>query len=179
MGKGYTAAGAKATKQRKAARQTFTASEDGGVTYSNADHLSGAGVYRASKLDRIGIIRRGVPAVAVEKIVREMDISKERLYAVLHFPRATVDRKIREKATLSPEQSERILGLKYLVGQVEAMVQESGNPEGFNADHWLAGWLEEPLPALGGARPSEFMDTVEGQALVSQLLAQSQSGAYA
>ena len=35
------------------------------------------------------------------------------------------------------------------------------------------------MPALGGERPVELMDTMEGQTLVSNLLAQMQSGAYA
>ena len=59
------------------------------------------------------------------------------------------------------------------------MVEESGDPQGFDAAAWLSTWIEEPLPALGGARPVDIMDTMEGQALVSTLLAQIQSGAYA
>ena len=59
------------------------------------------------------------------------------------------------------------------------MVAQSGDPAGFDPDRWVGEWLERPLPALGGAAPGEFMDTMEGQYLVSRLLAQSQSGAYA
>jgi hypothetical protein len=36
----------------------------------------------------------------------------------------------------------------------------------------------EPLPAFGGVRPANFMDTVEGQAVISLTLAKMQSGAY-
>ena len=72
-----------------------------------------------------------------------------------------------------------MLGLAKLVGQLEAMVEESGDPEGFDALGWLSDWLREPLPALGGNRPIGFLDTMEGQAVVSQALAQMQSGAYA
>ncbi|SOE63487.1 Protein of unknown function [Burkholderia sp. D7] len=66
-----------------------------------------------------------------------------------------------------------------LVRQVEKMVAESGNPEGFDAAQWLAAWMERSVPALGGRRPAEYMDTVEGRALISRLLAMMQSGAYA
>jgi uncharacterized protein (DUF2384 family) len=66
-----------------------------------------------------------------------------------------------------------------LVGQLEAMVQDSGDPNGFDPTAWMARWLNDPLPALGGTRPIELMDTMEGQALVSTVLAQLQSGAYA
>jgi uncharacterized protein (DUF2384 family) len=94
------------------------------------------------------------------------------------LPRATVVRKIKNGETLSPEQSERVIGLERLIGQVAVMVAESGDPAGFDAEQWVGEWLECPLPALGGAKPAEFMDTMEGQELVSKLLAQSQSGAY-
>jgi Protein of unknown function (DUF2384) len=66
-----------------------------------------------------------------------------------------------------------------LVHQVEKIVAESGNPEGFDAGQWLAAWMERSVPALGGKRPAEYMDTAEGRALISQLLAMTQSGAYA
>ena len=65
-----------------------------------------------------------------------------------------------------------------LVGQVEAMVKGVDEADGFDARAWTARWLSEPLPALGGARPLDFMDTMEGQALVSDTLARVQSGAY-
>jgi uncharacterized protein (DUF2384 family) len=78
----------------------------------------------------------------------------------------------------SPEESEQVIGFAKLVHQVEAMIQDSGDPSNFNARAWLARWLVEPLPAFGGARPIELMDTVEGQDLVSAALAKIQSGAY-
>ena len=59
------------------------------------------------------------------------------------------------------------------------MVAESGEPAGFDAGAWLARWLTEPLPSLGGTRPADLLDTMEGQGLVSTALAQLQSGAYA
>ncbi|MYM95718.1 MbcA/ParS/Xre antitoxin family protein [Duganella vulcania] len=55
----------------------------------------------------------------------------------------------------------------------------SGDPTGFDAEHWLAGWLAKPLPALGGATPASYLDTFEGQKLVAELLSMMQSGAYA
>ena len=125
------------------------------------------------------MIRTRLPAAVVPGLVRQMDISKERLYTVLRFPRATVDRKIRVKGALSTDQSERLLGLARLIGQVEEMVAQSGTAEGFDASRWVGEWLERPLPALGGAKPAEYMDTMEGQELISRLLAQAQSGAYA
>jgi putative toxin-antitoxin system antitoxin component (TIGR02293 family) len=81
--------------------------------------------------------------------------------------------------TLSPGESERIIGLARMIGQLEALIEESGNPEGFDAAAWMSCWLNDPLPALGGMRPIDLMDTEEGRALVSATLAKLRSGAYA
>ncbi len=79
---------------------------------------------------------------------------------------------------ITAEQGLRELGIARLVAQVQAIVEESGNPEGFDAAGWIAGWLERPLPALGGHKPAEFMDTAEGQAMVANMLERAWSGAY-
>lgn len=58
-------------------------------------------------------------------------------------------------------------------------MSESGAPDGFNASDWFAGWVTSPLPALGGERPIEYLDTCDGRAMISHLLDQMQSCAYA
>jgi uncharacterized protein (DUF2384 family) len=65
-----------------------------------------------------------------------------------------------------------------LVSLVQRMVEESGDPTGFDADAWLRRWPNEPLPALGSRRPAELMDTVEGRNVLFNLLATAQCGAY-
>lgn len=135
--------------------------------------------YQATSLERIHQIRDGVPARVLVQTGEDMGVTKEKMVTLLSFSRATVNRRIQSQETLPAEYSERIIGLQKLVGQVEVMVAESGDPAGFNAAHWVAAWLERPMPALNNARPADFMDTMEGQALVSSLLAKMQSGAYA
>lgn len=98
---------------------------------------------------------------------------------VLGLPRATVDRKARDNKPLSIEHGERVLGFAKLVGQVQVMVEESGDATRFDAATWLAEWLERPQPALAGRCAADYLDTSEGQQLVSNLLARMQSGAYA
>lgn len=140
-----------------------------------------AQVFTAEPMERILWIKQGLPAREVEGVARRMGISKERLMGTLGLARATIDRKVREHKPLSPDESSRLLGIAHLVGQVQAMVEESGQPddEGFDAAQWTAAWLDRPLPALDGHRPAELMDTAEGQALVANLLARAHSGAYA
>ena len=136
-------------------------------------------VYRAEPLARVQAVKEGLPATFLDRLSFNMGMPTERLLRDLGIAPATVSRKARESKPLSSEDSERALGMARLVGQVEAMVQESGDPEGFNAAEWTARWLEEPAPALDGRKPADLMDTAEGQAIVSNLLSRMQSGAYA
>ena len=72
---------------------------------------------------------------------------------------------------------ERAIG--RLAKRVQAMVEESGNPEGFGALRWTEAFLLRPIPALGGKTPNEFMETEEGQALIENSISRMQSGGYA
>jgi putative toxin-antitoxin system antitoxin component (TIGR02293 family) len=138
-----------------------------------------ADVYGLGPAERIALVKRGIPAGDVFKIAKTIGRPKERLMKVLGLPRATVDRKARAHQPLSIEHGERLIGFSKLVGQVQVMVEQSGDPTGFDAAKWLGEWFERPLPALGGKCPAEYMDTSEGQQLVSSLIAKMQSGAYA
>ncbi|KQU86320.1 hypothetical protein ASC78_26305 [Variovorax sp. Root318D1] len=107
-----------------------------------------------------------------------MQMPKEKLIGTLGLARATIQRKSSQQTALSSEESSRVMGVSKLIGQAQAMVEESGAPEDFDAATWVAQWLDQPLPALNGRRPGDLMDTAEGQAMVSQLLGRLQSGAY-
>ena len=135
-------------------------------------------IFDLDAMHRVQAIKQGLPATLPGDMALRMGISKERLYLTLGLPRATVERKARESKPLSPDESSRVLGIGHLVGQVQRMVEESGQPKGFDAAAWVARWLEKPVPALGGMKPAELMDTAEGQGIVSNLLSRTQSGAY-
>jgi uncharacterized protein (DUF2384 family) len=72
-----------------------------------------------------------------------------------------------------------MIGIMDLVGQVEKMVTESGDKEAFDAAKWTAQWLDESNSAPGGRTPGDLLDSAEGRTIVSRLVAQMQSGAYA
>ena len=135
--------------------------------------------YDASNVDRIGIVKAGLPARLLTALADDMHVTRERLYRWLGIARATANRKVKADDVLSQDESERALGIARLVGLVEKIVAESGEPAGFDAAQWTAAWLEESNNALGGKTPGDFMDTADGRALVAGLVAQMQSGAYA
>ncbi len=125
------------------------------------------------------MIKACLSAVEAKAWLETATLGRNETLKALDLPIATFNRKVKEKGRLSPAESERVLGFARLVGQLQIIVRDAGGPADFDAKAWLGRWLSEPLPALGHARPMDFMDTMEGQKLVSQSLAQIGSGAYA
>jgi putative toxin-antitoxin system antitoxin component (TIGR02293 family) len=136
-------------------------------------------LFRAGVVDRVKIVKDGVPALYVNVLTACMGMPKDKFYRTIGLMRPTVDRKVRASKRLNQDESERVMGIARLIGLTQSLVQDSAGPEEFDAAKWVAAWLDRPLPALGGKRPGEFMDTADGRTLVADLLAQQQSGAYA
>ncbi len=65
-----------------------------------------------------------------------------------------------------------------LAAVVQRIVDESGDPAGFDPLAWTLHWVRAPVPALGGAKPLEWMKSAEGRALVESVVLRMQSGAY-
>lgn len=127
---------------------------------------------------RIDAIRKGFPAHSVTQLARRLGKSKTYVINMLGLSCSSISRKERGGLTLSSNETERLLGLESLIATVQTLVEESGDPVGFNASRWVSDWLTRPLSALGGETPGSYMDTYEGQKLITDLIATSQSGAY-
>jgi putative toxin-antitoxin system antitoxin component (TIGR02293 family) len=136
-------------------------------------------LYTAPVLTQVAWVKSGVGARDAKIILGQLRVPQGEALTALLIPVATMNRKAKTNAPLSPAEGERVLGLARMLGQLQAMVRESGNPEGFDASAWLSKWMSAPVPALAGARPLDLMGTMTGQALVSQVLSQMRSGAYA
>lgn len=168
---GATSGGATGKRRHKDATRPSKSAE-----LSLFDFMS---VYNAAPMDRINWMKKGLGADYIAAFAEQLRTSKDQLMKTLDLPRATIDRKAKANQNLSTEQAERVIGLSKLIGQVQTMVEQSGDPSGFNAAQWVGQWLERANPALGGQRPAELMDTVAGQEVVGGVLAKMQSGAYA
>lgn len=138
-----------------------------------------ASLYAVDAIDRVELVKEGVPADLLVLIAEDMAIPRDKLLATVGVARATANRKLRGHQVLGQDEGERVLGIARLIGQADAIVRESGDPAGFDAAKWVAAWLDRPQAALGGRRPAELMDTADGRSIVSDLLARMQSGAYA
>lgn len=159
------------------------------MSNSALDRMTGAGkvampldylkVYRAEPTERIQIVKKGIGAWVAKSLVADLAFEQGSFFIALNLSTATVNRKVARKESLAADEGERVVGVAKLVGQLQAIVEESGDSADFDSRAWVSGWLREPLPALAGARPLDLLDTMEGQGLVSNALARVQSGAYA
>jgi putative toxin-antitoxin system antitoxin component (TIGR02293 family) len=157
----------------------FSKSSPGALTATGSGGVPYLTFFLQEPLQQIEMIKGGISAIVVKQIAGDLSIDQNGVLRALNLKTATLNRRVAKDENLPADESERVIGLARLVGQVEAMVRESGDPEGFNAAEWLSRWLREPLPALGGQMPITLLDTMAGQALVSQALSRLQSGAYA
>ena len=137
----------------------------------------------APLVDRIRLLRQGVPASWVRQAEEATDLGRSTLCALLGLKLSTINRKLNQKLRLSPDESERLMGLQRLIGEVEAVVRDCGDGQdcdgqGFAAGRWLASWLQRPNQALGGATPASFLDTAEGREQLGRLIGAQRSGAY-
>jgi putative toxin-antitoxin system antitoxin component (TIGR02293 family) len=170
------------SKVPRAAGRIVTAVRRGGakaLSHAWTEREQAVRLYHTSVVDRVSLVKAGVPAKYVKVLSTRMKMPMERFYRTLGLARPTVDRKVRLSKLLNPDESERVVGIARLVGQAQSLVKESGGPEEFDAATWVSAWLDRPLPALGGKPPGEFMDTADGRMLVADLLSQEQSGTYA
>lgn len=129
-------------------------------------------------LDRIGRVRRGVPARWLSELSASMGVPREKLLSWIGISNSTAELKLRGNSSLSLGDGERTLGMARVVGLVAKIVAESGDFEDFNAAEWTGRWLDRPNAALGGRFPGDLMDTADGRQIVASLILKMQSGAY-
>ena len=136
-------------------------------------------IERAGSLERAESVRHGLSPRLFVNLAASLRLSQAILLDNLGLPHSTMKRKTQHDEVLGRLESERVMGVARLVGLVQSMVEESGNPEGFDAAEWLGRWIQAPVPALGGRTPADLLDTAAGQEEVARLLRQAQAGVYA
>jgi uncharacterized protein (DUF2384 family) len=113
-------------------------------------------------------------------LAQALALPKGALLAFLGISRSREYRRVKAALPLSPDESERVLGIEALICEVEAMAEESRSVDAadFDAGRWLGHWLRLPSPALGGASPASYLDAAERQKVVLRILSMVRGGAY-
>jgi putative toxin-antitoxin system antitoxin component (TIGR02293 family) len=134
--------------------------------------LGGKAVLRTrphSTLDWIELIRQGLPAAAVDSVLKVIQLSQSDLARALGIPERTLARRKRE-GILNSEESAKLLRLARVVGRAN---------EVFEASEAAIHWLKAPNTALGRKTPLSLLDTDIGAESVLDTLGRIEHGVFA
>jgi putative toxin-antitoxin system antitoxin component (TIGR02293 family) len=122
-----------------------------------------------SPLKRIDLVRAGLPTLVLDETAAVLGIAKSSLIKATGIPVSTAGAQQRSGKPLSAEHSEKILRVLRAMRRAEEIF---GEPEG-------RAWLTGDVPALGGRRPLDLLDTQDGYELVMNELERIVFGAPA
>ncbi|MFT3930969.1 MAG: DUF2384 domain-containing protein [Spongiibacteraceae bacterium] len=142
-----------------------------------SQYLNFHGWYTADPVTRIQACRTGVPSSIIRKTAKLLNLTPRELTRTLGLSYAAIARKIKNQKPLNPAETESIVGMFCLIGQVKAIADKNIG-EDFDSVKWFSSWIWEPLPALSGTPAAEYLDTNEGRKLISRILGAAESGVY-
>lgn len=107
-----------------------------------------------SKLERVPIIRAGIPYASIDVISKRINVPVKDVLNIFGLPQTTYNKKRREKALLNGRDSEIILLLTELVDfGIEVFNKEE---EKFQR------WMKKQNTSLGGNSPESLLDSTTG-----------------
>ncbi len=134
----------------------------------------------AAPTEVITLEREGVNSALIKALAARMEISSTRLIRILGIPKSSAERQIAAGKVIRGCGGQAAIAMVKLLGIAKEIVERSTAPEAkdFDAARWLGQWIERPQPALGGAKPADFLDTPTGVEIVTRLLRSIESGSY-
>ncbi len=108
----------------------------------------------ATKMERVAIIRKGLPYGSIEVISKKSDLSVKQILSLLGIPQTTYNKKKKEKDILSRRDSEIILVLSEVLEYGLQVFNEENDK--------FHRWLKKPNISLGGAAPEALFDSLTG-----------------
>jgi putative toxin-antitoxin system antitoxin component (TIGR02293 family) len=108
----------------------------------------------SSKMDRVSIIRKGLPYESIEVISTIANLPIKHVLQLLDIPQTTYNKKKRDSDLLNGRDSEMILVLKELL---------DFGLQVFNSEkEKFQSWLKKPNISLGSATPESLFDSLTG-----------------
>lgn len=133
---------------------------------------NGETFYWSNNMERVNLIRQGIPYTAIEVIsARIKSPVKKVLGDIFDMPQTTYNKKKKEHSLLSGRDSETILLLIELLDY---------GTEVFNTEEdKFNRWLRKPNLSLGGVAPEDLLDSATGIQEVRKCLNRIEYGNFA
>lgn len=125
----------------------------------------------SDKIERIQIIREGIPYSSVEVIGEKLNKPLKAMFRIMNIPQTTYNKKKKEGALLDHRDSELILSINELI--------EYGKEVFNNEEEKFQRWLIKPNLSLGGHSPDSLLDTITGINEVTSCLNRIEYGSFA
>lgn len=107
-----------------------------------------------TKMDRVTIIRKGLPYDSIEVISKKSDLPIKQILNLLGVPQTTYNKKKKEKDLLSGRDSEIVLVLSEVLEYGLQVFNEEKDK--------FHRWLKKPNISLGGTPPETLFDSLTG-----------------
>ena len=124
-------------------------------------------------------VEAGVPTCVVNMIAGATGEPITAVMDLIGVSQTTFRRKEEAKQRLPDVAGHRVMGYLRVVATLRRLLNESGEPEqlkSFDVEAWVAQWMREALPELGGKTPAEMLRNPEGQRAVEQVLERMRGG---
>ena len=105
------------------------------------------GLYAENRkfLSFIEVTQQGIPISIAQTVQKRMKLSNKQFGEMLNFSESTFQRRIKNKALLSPVESERVIDFSKIIAKGMDVFEDEND---FNT------WLNSPILALGGKNHS-------------------------
>ena len=124
-------------------------------------------------------VEAGVPTYLVNVIAGTMGEPIAAVMDLIGVSETTFRRKEEAGEPLPEAAGHRVMGLLRVVATLRKLLEQSGDAEqlkNFDLEGWVAQWMREALPELGGKTPAEMLRNPEGQRAVEQVVERMRGG---
>ncbi|MFV8335451.1 antitoxin Xre/MbcA/ParS toxin-binding domain-containing protein [Flavobacterium sp. RSP29] len=108
----------------------------------------------SNKLERVNVIRAGIPYDSIELISKRLNNPIKSVLAIVGIPQTTYNKKKSEHLLLDSRNSELVILINELI--------DYGLEVFNNEEEKFQRWLKKPNLSIGGSSPENMLDTITG-----------------
>lgn len=108
----------------------------------------------SNKLERVSVIRAGIPYDSIELISKKLNNPIKSVLALVGIPQTTYNKKKSEHLLLDSRNSELVILINELI--------DYGLEVFNNEEEKFQRWLKKPNLSIGGSSPENMLDTITG-----------------
>lgn len=142
------------TKPFDTKRSVKNASTRNVVIKKSTLNSDGKEYFWSNKLERVSVIRAGIPYDSIEVISKRLNNPVKSVLAIVGIPQTTYNKKKSEHSLMDSRDSELVILINELI--------DYGVEVFNNEEEKFQRWLKKSNLAIGGNSPESMLDTITG-----------------